>query len=759
MIRLQNYEECMEETTTYKTEMTASEATLSLMQNFARYSIGETIPHKIDGLKLVHRRVLHVLGTNDEKQKMNNLVGATMQKYHPHGDSGIVDAIVRMCQTFNQVQPLVFTAGNFGDYGGGEAAAGRYLDVSASKFAKDLFFTRVNPATFSQIPTETDKGMEPAYFVPILPTALLTGAQGLAVGFSSIIPHMNLMSVCDAVERYLQLRKSHPNNHNVWYKELAQYFIPDFPTYSLLLNSKQLLEEYQKGNYDVSIIMNGTIDIYPDNLSLRTVPYQTTLSRIYDRLGHMSMADTPIAKYISDVADLSRGADKGHIDMALKRSANPFKALAEVKKVGNFQTSIKPIWNFTDEYGVLFNFNPVQLIDQWYIERHRSILGDLKITSAKLVRECRRLEARIIVADHVKVVVKIFTDAVNREATIPILMNKFNLSHLQATYLSTMQMHQITKKGREDLVLELKANRVSLKELHNKFPNIDDIILSDIEYMRKEYGKISARRTKLPDFIGAVQIDNTGYIQFSSIEELCLFARRWGAKLTEIIMYPSGVVRKVYSNGANIVDEEKLDLPKEFSAEQFEVLKNKPQATVVIRNRNIFRLDRITGTSQSKINTFTVAGSFIAVHTDGRVTSVNTNSLPLRRDIVSAGISTDIYDIYPITTEDLIVVYCNEKTPNIIIFERMKVGNKIQKDFIGKTRIIHVCRPSDPYAVVLKPPYLARCAQKMLYIKNLDVLFKDASTTRAEVFMYRKTTSVGKRLVPIAKHSDIWTIK
>lgn len=740
----------------YKSETTASEVALELMGSFARYATKGTFPHKIDGLKLVHRRILDVLGTSEESQKMNNLVGGVMQRYHPHSDTGITDAIVRMCQTFNQVQPLVFTKGNFGDYGGGEAAAGRYLDIRSSKFTRDVYFNRVNTGTFTRIPTETNKGTEPAYFIPIIPMTLLTGCQGVGVGFRTFIPHMNLMSICDAVEKYLVLRRNNPFDKTTMYRELAEYFIPDYPTFSLLRNHKHILKAYQQGDFSAPAIMDGTIDIMPNELALRTLPYQVTLAKVYPMLGKEVTSDTPISKYFGEIADLGKGTERGHIDMTLKRGVDPFKPLALVKKLSNFTSSLTPNWHFTDHEGTLYNLNPVELIELWYLARHRSILGDLRVTTVKLLRECRALEARIVVADHVDEVIELFKKAESREATIAPLMQRFKLTHYQASLLAALQLQQITKQGRQELINKLEQTRLDLKNLQSKIQDVDTIILSDVNYIRKEYCNISARRTKYPDFIGAICVDNHGFIQFSSMEELIKFARIWENRITDLHIYPTGIIRKFYGSAGTITDEEDLVLPKEFVADTLTVLKYKPQSTIILRAGTIYRMDRLTHSSNTKLQTRVVGSAFTCVHKDGLIEQLNTTSVPLKKDLLAQGINTTISQVFSTCGDDLVAIYANTKNFNTIYFERIVPGNRIHKSYLGTTRVLAIVRANDPCGLVLQPPFSARCPQRHLYLSKINDLLN--TENRVEVSLYKKTTSNGQKLVQLAKNSIIWTL-
>ena len=183
-----SYSSDMEYETTFQSEITASEAAESNMFSYTRYNNLEILPSCVDGLKLCLRRIIGVLGTTDQRMKGAALTGDVMNKLHPHGDTGIYDAIVRLGQPFSQVLPFITIKGNCGAYGGGEYAASRYLDVQYAQFTKDLFFNNVDSRTLTYIPSELGKGVEPAYYVPRIPTALLMGAFGVSVAYNHTTP-------------------------------------------------------------------------------------------------------------------------------------------------------------------------------------------------------------------------------------------------------------------------------------------------------------------------------------------------------------------------------------------------------------------------------------------------------------------------------------------------------------------------------------------------------------------------------------------
>ena len=272
----------------FKQEVTASEIVEDNMNKYARHVLLQRLPNHVDGLKLIHRRILMALGSTEEKMKGSALIGKVMGTYHPHGDASIYGAIIRLAQPFNQVYPFVKVYGNVGDYSGEMAAAARYIDVTSSEFTRDLFFNKTNHKTLTYVPSETGVGIEAAYFIPVIPTALITGTQTIGVGVKSTIPYLELSNVCTLVEKFVALRKENPLTYHDNLITLAKYLVPDTPSHSLLRNYKAIIEAYTANKFTTSIIMDGVIDLYPDSIHIRTIPYGRDLKAILEELGTMT---------------------------------------------------------------------------------------------------------------------------------------------------------------------------------------------------------------------------------------------------------------------------------------------------------------------------------------------------------------------------------------------------------------------------------------------------------------------------------------
>ena len=746
----------MEVETTFKENTTASDASVENLTAYTRYSNLEIIPNCIDGLKLCQRRIIGVIGTSDERLKGATLMGRVMDR-HPHGDTGIMDAIVRLGQPFTQVYPFVIIKGNCGAYGGGEPAAGRYIDVQASPFSKDLFFNKVDTRTLTYIPSETGHGTEAAYFIPIIPTTLLTGAFGVSVAYKSVVPQLNLTQLCNLVERFIKLRKEYPMDYRKRYSEIAKYCIPDFPTHTLLRNEQQLLSEYSKGNFDCPVIMDGIFDISPTEIHLRSIPHGATFENIFKKLGAMMNSANFISANCTEINDLTTGTEYGDIQFKLKRGVDPFAVLGEFKRHCTFTQSWTPIWTFVDKDGYICKLNPMELLDIWYLARYRSVLGALKFINNDLFKQFRKLSALIIIADHTDEVLKIFKTAANREATIAPLTKKFQLTREQAEYIASLQLHQITHQGKDELLKALQGVKEKMENLQTKFTSIDELILQDVDYIRKTYGPKCPRRTELPDFIGVLHLKESGaYIQFRSYPECAHLFKRWGKQQqVEVIIYPAGAVKLIAHTKTGIITDEKLSFPKEFSASKLEVCKLKPRSVVMLKNGAISRVDGVYNLYGKRGILTHVSMGFAALDRNFKLVQVSTPSLPKRNSLDALGNKSDLLYFNGVQADEVVVAAVNSKSPNHVIMMRLKEGDIFKKLLLGHTEVLGMWRYGDPISFTIPQEYLSRCPVKHILIRKPEEFF--GNDKRLELFLNRRKASNDKSLVQLTKGTDIYS--
>ena len=255
--------------------------------------IARALPDARDGLKPVQRRVLydmHELGIRYDKpyRKSARIVGDTMGKYHPHGDSSIYDALVVMTQDFKKGMPLIDGHGNFGNIEGDGAAAMRYTEARLEKVTQEAFLADLDKNVVDFVPNFDETEKEPSVLPVKIPNLLVNGSEGIAVGMATSIPPHNLGEVADAVKAYMQ-------NEEITTEGLMKYIKgPDFPTGGIVTNKDELLEIYETGVGKIKV--RGKVDIEKGkagktNVVISEIPY--------------TMIGANISKFLMDVATLS----------------------------------------------------------------------------------------------------------------------------------------------------------------------------------------------------------------------------------------------------------------------------------------------------------------------------------------------------------------------------------------------------------------------------------------------------------------------
>ena len=294
--------------------------------------VARALPDVRDGLKPVQRRTLydmHELGIKYDKpyRKSARIVGDTMGKYHPHGDSSIYDALVVMTQDFKKGLPLVDGHGNFGNIEGDTPAAMRYTEARLHKITQEAFLSDLDKDVVDFMPNFDETEKEPTVLPVKIPNLLINGAEGIAVGMVTSIPPHNLAEVIDATKAYM-------NNPDITTRELMKYVKgPDFPTGGIVINQDDLLEIYETGVGKIKL--RGKVDVEKGkgghiNLVISEIPY--------------TMIGANIAKFLQDVAALYETKKTNDIvDITNQSSKEGIRIVIELKKdtdVENFKNML-----------------------------------------------------------------------------------------------------------------------------------------------------------------------------------------------------------------------------------------------------------------------------------------------------------------------------------------------------------------------------------------------------------------------------------
>ena len=428
-----------------------------LRKSYLEYSlsviIGRAIPDARDGLKPVHRRILfaqYELANNYNRphKKSARIVGDVIGKYHPHGDSAVYDALVRMAQEFSMRDPLVDGQGNFGSIDGDAAAAMRYTEVRMSKLAQE-FLNDLDKNTVDFRPNYDNTLQEPTVMPSKVPNLLLNGSSGIAVGMATNIPPHNLGELCDALQLLL-------DNPQCSVDELMEYVKgPDFPTRGFVYAGKGLYDAYHTGRGTVKV--RGRLDLEErkkgaQSIVIREIPFGLNKSSLVEKIAAL-VND----RKIDGITDLRDESDRKGIRVVidLKRGTIPDIVINALYKFTPLETS--------------FGINMLAVVDNrpqlltlktalsCFVDHRREVvIRRTRFDLEKAEARAHILEGLRIAIDNIDEVVALIRASANPEEARNALMERFTFSELQAKAILDMRLQRLTGLQREELMNEYK---------------------------------------------------------------------------------------------------------------------------------------------------------------------------------------------------------------------------------------------------------------------------------------------------------------
>ncbi len=493
--------------------------------------IGRALPDVRDGLKPVHRRILFAqrdLGNrwNTAHKKSARVVGDVIGKYHPHGDSAVYDALVRLAQSWNMRVPLVDGQGNFGSIDGDPAAAMRYTEVRMAKVAGELL-ADIDKDTVDWVPNYDDTMEEPSVLPTRMPNLLVNGSSGIAVGMSTNIPPHNLGEVIDGTLALIE-------NPNMSVEELMEYIPgPDFPTAGTLYGHDGLRKAYGKGRGIIK--MRATADIEPDektgkaSIIVSELPYQVNKARLIEKIAGL-VRD----KKLDGVTDLRDESDRDgmRIVVELRRDVIPEVILNKLYKMTAMQSS----------FGIIMlaivhgqpKVMPLREVLNHFVDFRRDVvtrrtLHDLR----KNEQRAHILEGLKIALDFMDAVIALIRGSDSPDEARTGLMDRFELSRAQAQAILQMRLQKLTGLEREKILGELAEVRAEIERLRailSDEKKLMGVIVDELQEVRDEYAE--ERRTKILhnvtelsklDLIAeeemVVTLSHTGYIKRTPLAE------------------------------------------------------------------------------------------------------------------------------------------------------------------------------------------------------------------------------------------------
>ncbi len=491
--------------------------------------VARALPDVRDGFKPVHRRILYgmmELGNTSDKpyKKAARIVGEVLGKYHPHGDSSVYGALVRMAQDWAMRYPLVDGQGNFGSIDGDSAAAMRYTEARLKKIGEEMM-QDLYKETVDFTNNFDDTLQEPTVMPTRIPNLLVNGASGIAVGMATNMPTHNLREVIDACVAYI-------DNNEIDVDGLMQYIkAPDFPTGGYIYGISGVRDAYETGRGRVVMRAKAEIESHPthDKIVVTEIPYGVNKAELIK-----SIADLSNDKKIEGISNVNDETDREgmRIVIDIKRDANASVVLNKLYKMTMLQTSFG-VNNVALVHGRPRLLNLKELIKYFVEHRHEVVIRRTRYDLRKAKERAHILEGLIIASDNIDEVIRIIRAAKTPNEAVTNLMARFELSEVQARAIVEMRLRQLTGLMQDQLHAEyedLMKQIAYFEEILSNEELCKKVIKDELLEVKEKYG--DNRRSEIvyaseefnpEDFYAddemVITISHMGYIKRTPLSE------------------------------------------------------------------------------------------------------------------------------------------------------------------------------------------------------------------------------------------------
>ena len=493
--------------------------------------VARALPDVRDGFKPVHRRVLFgmdKLGNTSDKpyKKSARIVGDVLGKYHPHGDSSVYFALVRMAQPWSLRYPLVDGQGNFGSVDGDSTAAMRYTEARLSRIAEEML-RDIEKDTVDFTPNFDNTLEEPTVLPTRIPNLLVNGASGIAVGMATNMPPHNLSECIDASVALIDDRE-------LTVEDLMQYIkAPDFPTGGIIYGFAGVKDAFETGRGRIVIRAKAEIEVDSstgrETIVVSEIPYAVNKSELIKKI-----ADLVEEKRLEGISNINDESDRAgmRIVIEVKRDANASVILNKLFKMTDLQSSFS-VNNIALVNGRPQTLNLKQLLEAFVDHRHEVVIRRTRFDLAKAEERAHILEGLIIASDHIDEVVKLIRSSRTREEAKTRLMERFSLSEKQAQAIVDMRLGQLTGLDQDKLrneYAEVEKMIAYYKEILADESVCMKVVKDELLEIKEKYGDerkteiiYSSEEFNAEDFYAddemIITISHMGYIKRTPLSE------------------------------------------------------------------------------------------------------------------------------------------------------------------------------------------------------------------------------------------------
>ena len=505
----------------------------TMEESYISYSMSviksRALPDVRDGLKPVQRRILFSMielnnGPDKPHRKCARIVGDTMGKYHPHGDSSIYDALVKLAQDFNTRYPLVDGHGNFGSIDGDGAAAMRYTEARLSKISMEML-ADINKDTVDFVPNFDETEKEPTVLPSKYPNLMVNGASGIAVGMATNIPPHNLREVVAAVDKIIDNRVLEDRDTDI--EELMEIIKgPDFPTGATILGRRGIEEAYRTGKGKIRVRAVTEINSLPNGKSeiiIKELPYMVNKALLVQKIAEL-VKDKKIDGIV-DVTDQSN-MEGIRVCIDVRRDANPNVILNLLYKHTQLQDTfgVNMLALVDDQPKVL---NLYEMLNYYLLHQKEVVTRRTKFELNKAEERAHILQGLIIALDNIDEVISIIRNSENVAVAKATLIERFGLSDVQSQAIVDMRLRALTGLEREKIEAEYKelmARIEELKEILADEKKLLMVIRNEMTAIADKYGDdrrtvigIDDSEISMEDIIAdestVITMTNLGYIK------------------------------------------------------------------------------------------------------------------------------------------------------------------------------------------------------------------------------------------------------